>query len=744
MNNRETRGGAGDPAGRSPAQAGSVVRTALVERLRASSDVPVVLVVAGAGFGKTTLLRQWAAADGRPFAWLSLTDRDDKPAVLRAGIACVLGAPARCGTGAGRAALPSLVRALETRPAPFVLVLDDVHVLRKPGCTAVLAALASRLPAGSQLVLAGRCEPTLPVARWCLQRHVLRIGTADLSMCRVEAGALLRAAGADPAPLDLDVLLKRTEGWPAGLALAGLLVGQVPERDRAIAEFAGDDRLVAGYLRQELLSGMSPDLLRFITRTSVLDRLSGPLCDAVLGRQGSDLVLRQLEESNQFLVPLDRRQEWYRYHHLLGDMLRGELRRQDPELEPELHLRAGAWYETHGNPGEAVRHLRAAGAVGRVAELVRAHLLDELKQGRLHVLAGWLDGLRDTDVAAHPALALAAGWCCLERADGPGAQRWAAAAERGALQGRSPGPGVLRSAALLLRAAAAPDGVTRMGEDAARGCGLEGGWHGLACLLQGVSWRLRGELGRARDCLDACEELSSAPPAPAILAQCLAQAALLAIAGEYWEEAAALALRAGALVERHLLRAHATTIPISAVSALLLARQGQAGDARSLIRRTRQRLEALPHAAPWFAIDARLQLARASLRLGDPATARCLLAQARRLAGRTPDPGVVAVEIEETGLRVDAFWRAGVVAPSPLSRAELRILPLLTTHFSFREIGERLHLSPFTVKSQALSAYRKLEVTSRSEAVERAATLGLIQDGRNGDAGAGERPPRSA
>jgi LuxR family transcriptional regulator, maltose regulon positive regulatory protein len=704
---------------RSPAAPGLVVRSALVERLRASADVPVALVVAGAGFGKTTLLRQWAAADGRPFAWLSPAGCDGEPAALAA--------PGR--RGAGRTRPSAATPALEARTAPFVLVLDDVHALRAGRCTDALAALVRRLPAGSQLVLAGRREPALPLARWCLQRRVVRVGMAELAMGPAEAGALLRGAGVELAPAELEVLLRRTEGWPAGLALAGLLLGQAPDRDRAIAEFAGDDRLVAGYLREQLLSGMSPDVLRFVTRTSVLDRLFGPLCDAVLGRQGSGLVLRQLEESNQLLLPLDRRQEWYRYHHLLADMLRAELRRQDPELEPELHRRAGAWHEAHGDPGEAVGHLRAAGAVGQVAELAWANLLDHLGRGRLHVLEGWLDGLADAEIAAHPALALAAGWCCMERADSPGAQRWAWAAERAALESQALGPGVLRAAAGLLRAAVARDGVARMGEDATRGCGLDGGWRGLGCLLQGISWRLRGEPDRAADCLDACEQLSSAPPAPAILAQCLAQLALLAIAEQDWDEATALAVRAGALAERHGLRGPATTVPISAASALVLARQGQADDAGSLIRQTWRRLEAIPRAAPWLAIDGRLQLARASLLLGDAPTARCLLSEARRLAARTADPGVLAIEIEETGRRVDAFWQAGVVAPSPLSRAELRILPLLTTHYSFREIGERLHLSPFTVKSQALSAYRKLEVTSRSEAVERASALGLIQNG---------------
>jgi LuxR family maltose regulon positive regulatory protein len=553
---------------------------------------------------------------------------------------------------------------------------------------------------------------------------------ADLAMSREEADAQLRAADVDLAPGELDVLLHRTEGWPAGLALAALTLGEQSGRAEAVAGFGGDDLLVAGYLQDEVLGQLSPDLVQFLTHTSVLDRLSGPVCDALLGRQGSGAVLRRLERSNLFLVPLDRRQEWYRHHHLLADMLRADLHRQDPTLELELHRRASTWHEAHEDPGEAIRHLRAAGDVRRAGELVWANLLGYHGGGRLAAVRGWIDGFSAPQISAHPTLALSAAWCSVEQGDAAAAQRWAAAAERGSRGEVAPGgrPS-LEAGAAILRAVIGRDGAVRMSEDAALGCRTAEPDSTCLCigrLMEGIARRLRGDGRGARDCLEAGERLAAAIPAPATLAQYLAQLALLAIEDGDWEEGESRVARAKAEVECHRLQDLATTIPVGAASALVLARQGEVGEARYEIRQTGRLLRALGDVRPWLGVDARIILAQASLLLGDASAALILLSEARRRLNRTRDAGVLGAQLQATWERAGAFWRSGVVAPSPLSKAELRILRVLPTHFSYREIGERFHVSQCTVKSQALSVYRKLEVRSRSEAVERASALGLI------------------
>jgi LuxR family maltose regulon positive regulatory protein len=374
--------------------------------------------------------------------------------------------------------------------------------------------------------------------------------------------------------------------------------------------------------------------------------------------------------------------------------------------------------------------MRAAGEVQRAGELVWANLLGYHCHGRLATVQSWIDGFSEAQVAGHRSLALSAAWCSADRGDAAAAQRWSAAAELGPPGEPSRGGGASFEAGVaILQAAIGRDGVARMGNDAAHGCQVaEAGsaWLCVGRLMEGVSWRLGGDSQRARNCLESGAGIAAAIPAPAILAQCLAQLALLAIEEGDWEQSQSLVARARAQVERHRLRDLPTTILVSAASSLVLARQGQAGEARYEIREAARLLEALADVRPWLAVDARIILAQASLLLADASGALAFLSEARRRLRRTGDCGTLRVQLEATWDRANAFWRSGVVAPSPLSKAELRILRLLPTHFSYREMGERLHVSQCTVKSQALSVYRKLEVRSRSEAVERASTLGLI------------------
>jgi len=698
-----------------PGRPDAVLRSDLVARLLGAAGVRVVLLAAGAGFGKTTLLAQWAERDGRPFAWVSLDAADDDPAALLADVTEALGAAGRRGSAAVTAA-----------SRPFVLVLDDLHVLRAPESLALVSELADRLPAGSQLAIAGRCEPALPLARWCVRGDLLRIGAEQLAMGPAEAGDLLGADLDVPAG-ELDALVRRTEGWAAGLRMAGIRLREQRAAGRAGPGFAGHDRLVADYLRDEVLGPLGPEATRFLVDTSPLDRLSGPLCDAVLGRRGSAATLRSLERSNLFVRPVDGAAGWYRCHPLLSDMLRVELHLHDPALEVELHRRASRWHEAAGDPAEAIRHARAAGDAARVGDLVWAGLLPRLWRGERGAIEGWLADLDEAAIAAHPALALAAAWCRLERGDVPGCRRWAAIAE-GAAGGPLPGgPASPAAAAAILRAHAAEDGLARMAEDAARGSAGDaaGSWCGLCALLEGTARRLLGDHEGARARLTTAEHLSTGAPSPRVRA--LAQLAALAADEGDWDGAGALVARARAAGARHRLDGDASAIELSAVSALVEARLGRPAEAASDARRCLRLLASAQHVPPWLAVDARVLLARASLLVGDAGASRARLREARPAAAGMPDAGTLPVRLAETWRKAEAFPRAGVLAPTALSRAELRVLRLLPTHLTYREIGERLHVSQCTVKSQALSAFRKLDVSSRSQVVERAGALGLLE-----------------
>ena len=346
---------------------GTVRRSSLVERLARSGPCPVVSVVAPAGYGKTTLLSQWAERNGQAFAWVSVDEADNDPKVLLGYVAealdavepidervfAALASPASSVPGS---VVPRLGRAFSSMTSPVVLVLDDVHVLHNLECRSALSVLADHVPAGSQLALAGRAQPPLRIARLRAEGKIPEIGPDDLSLTRDEASSLLRNAGLTLAEDDLAELHERTEGWPAGLYLAALYLREGGPLASAAVSFGGDDRLVSDYLESEFLSRISRQQRAFLTRTAVLERMCGPLCDAVLDVAGSAAVLADLAGSNVLLVPLDRRGEWYRYHHLFRDMLLAELGRLEPALMPVLRRRAASWCLDNGLPEAALEY----------------------------------------------------------------------------------------------------------------------------------------------------------------------------------------------------------------------------------------------------------------------------------------------------------------------------------------------------------------------------------------------------
>jgi LuxR family transcriptional regulator, maltose regulon positive regulatory protein len=322
-------------------------------------------------------------APGSPGGWVSVDRRDNDPVVLLTYIAAALDrvepvdpgvfqALTSSGVSVAGTAVPRFVSAVSTMTDPVALVLDHVELLENPACLDAVAELAFGLPAGSRLALASRRTPALPVALLRAQGQLMEVGVEELAMDAREASALLEAADVELSDAEMTELIGRTEGWPVGLCLAALALKAGGSPGGTGLSFTGDDRFIADYLHAELLAQLPVELVTFLTRNAVLERMCGPLCDAVLDTTGSGEVLASLQGSNLLLVALDRRREWYRYHHLFGELLVAELERREPHLVPELHGRAASWYEANGLPEVAIDHAQAAGDADRVARLVGA------------------------------------------------------------------------------------------------------------------------------------------------------------------------------------------------------------------------------------------------------------------------------------------------------------------------------------------------------------------------------------
>jgi LuxR family maltose regulon positive regulatory protein len=380
---------------------------------------PLVLVSAPAGFGKTTLLTDWltgAEAGGRSVAWLSLDQRDDDPAsfwtyVLAAlrtavpGIGADAHALLQSPQWSTEAVLATLLNDLSALSDDVVLVLDDYHVIESGDVHDGVTFLLDHLPAQIHLVIATRADPPLPLARLRARGELVEVRAADLRFTQGEAAAYLQdVMGLTLTALEVAALEGRTEGWIAALQLAALSMQDRDDVAGFIAGFAGDDRFVVDYLVEEVLKRQPEQVRSFLLQTSVLSRLTGPLCDAVTGQDGGRAMLEALERGNLFLVPLDDRRQWYRYHHLFGDVLRARLLDEDPDRVPGLNVRASSWYERNGDRSEAIHHALAAEDFERVADLVEPAIPAMAQARQEGVLRRWLEALPDELFQVRPVL----------------------------------------------------------------------------------------------------------------------------------------------------------------------------------------------------------------------------------------------------------------------------------------------------------------------------------------------------
>jgi LuxR family transcriptional regulator, maltose regulon positive regulatory protein len=722
------------------ARPGSVRRSSLIERLAQHDRGPIVSVVAPAGYGKTTLLSQWAERNGQAFAWVSVDEKDNDPKVLLSYVAEALDAVEPIGgrvfdalaspvSSVPGSVVPRLGSAFAAMTSPVVLVLDDVHLLRNPECRAALSVLADHVPDGSRLALAGRAEPPLRVARLRAEGRITEIGPGDLSFTRQEAAMLLRAAAVTLGEDDLADLHKRTEGWAAGLYLAALYLREGGSVPRAAVWVSGGNRFFSEYMESEFLARISSPQRAFLTRTAVLERMCGPLCEAVLELPGSAATLADLARSNLLLVPLDRRGHWYRYHHLFRDMLLAEMERHEPGLIPVLRRRAASWCLQNDRPEEALEYSIAAGDVGLAARLVEELGIQTYQQGRSATLQRWLDWLDEQGGSAErPMVPVMAAIICALTARPGEAERWAGVVDRWQPgDADRPGDPLAEAWAAQMRAMLCRDGIEQMRTDADEAVRRSATIRLLAptaALFQGIARVLSGDLAGGEVSFQAAVRAGEQIGTPESIAQALTERSLLAMAHSQWSQAEALAQQAAAVPGRSKLN-DALLCAVRARSAL------HRGDLPAVRRElvSAQRLRPLlTYALPHVAVQARIELTRVHLALADIAGARTLMREIDELLTRRPGLGTLAGEAETLRVQLARQRSPSVPGASALTAAELRLLPLLATHLSFPEIAADVFLSPHTVKSQAYSIYRKLGVASRSQAVTRARELGLLEE----------------
>jgi LuxR family maltose regulon positive regulatory protein len=419
-----------------------VPRPRLVDQLTKAQAGELTLVCAPAGFGKTMLLADWARRTGLPVAWLSLDAADNDPVRFWRHVAAALGG-AREGTArrltavlgpstppALEAVVTALVNELAPVPDPLALVLDDYHLIESPTVHESVALLLEYLPAGLRLVIASRADPPLPLPRLRARGELAELRAHELRFTGEEAAALLRQAARAGLSEDLVTALEaRTEGWAVGLQLAGLSLRGHADPAAFVAGFSGSHRYVLDYLAEEVLDHQPEPVRAFLLETSVLDRLCGPLCDAITGRAGSQQLLEAVERANLFLIPLDEVRGWWRYHPLFADLLRVRVLQDQPERLPGLHRAAAGWYEQQGLADDAVRHALAAGDPGWAARLVERHFGTALAWAEAVTVTRWLAALPDEQVRARPRLCALRAVQAVRAGQPAELERWLDAAE---------------------------------------------------------------------------------------------------------------------------------------------------------------------------------------------------------------------------------------------------------------------------------------------------------------------------
>jgi len=742
-----------------PVRAGLIPRARLDALLEAGAKGRLCLLDAPAGSGKTTLLAQWCLTDeaSRRVAWVSLDESDDDPVrfwvyvieafrVIEPGFA---DAPLELLQGSGSAdvlvqvVLPQLLNELATSGSELVLLLDDYHLISNSTCHRTLGFFVDHLPANVHVVLSTRADPPLPLARLRASGELTELRTVELGFTDAEAASLLRdALSLELTSEAVQRLWERTEGWAAGLVLAGLSLRGRADPGAFIASFEAGHRHVVDYLGSEVLVSQPEPLRSFLVRTSILQRLSAPLCDAVLETGDSAERLAELEQANLFLVALDDHRQWYRYHHLFGQLLALELAEQEPELVPELHRRAAAWYRDAGDVEAAIHHATAAGEFAQAGALIARNWLPYARRGRIATVQRWLERLPDAFITANPPIAVLAAWVGgLCNVPMPELERWLAAAEASDYQGPlPPGMPTVPFVAAMVRAMNTFDDVGRSLRAARQAVAAadqrpsESYLMGAAAL--GRSLYLSGQVGEAEAVLRDVASLALPDQQVFVGINAFALLSLLAGEGGDDERAMALAQQAMDLADAQSVRYDPMTGVAYIALARSTARQGGLGEAEHLLD---QALQVLGNDSYMVQnVHAMVELAGVRHARGDLDGARAVLDEARRLITTFADPGMLGSLLDRTeGALGRPSSRRRPSAADALTDREQVVLRLLATTLSQPEIAQELYVSVNTIRTHIQGIYRKLGAASRQEAIAIARERELLPALRTGAAEAG-------
>ncbi len=694
----------------------SVERGRLRAQLDTAAEARLVLVSAPAGFGKSTLLAGWLAELDVHGAWVTLDARDNDivrfTRYLAAAAAQLAGERADIPAFDARSFDPELALAgilgrLAAAGNRAVLVLDDYHVIDEPAIHRLVASLIERLPPGARLAIATRADPPLAIARLRARGELLEIRAEDLRFTASEAAALVTSTGVDLTSAEVEELTDRTEGWAAALRLAAVSLRGRPDHADLVRRFGASHRFILDYVVEEVLAGLPRETQDFLLRTSILERLSGSLCDALTGRADGQARLEALEHLNLLIIPLDDERRWYRYHALFGEILRARLATVHPDEVAELHARASAWHEGQGDDDEAIGHALRSGDLERTSRIVAIASGRHISAGELSTVRGWLEALPPEVVRGHAQLSASSAWCLVLVSETEGVAERLADAERALADGCDGGR--------MMRLALVPQLALIRSELAA---------------LEGDSATAIAQARLARDLvpagLPAATEATLRGTATVLLAFALARAGDLDAAAEAYE-AALPDLRAGG-------NRFATGRAIGDLARIALSRGDPDGALRlceAELGRTPGESAATDSAAVWAVMaSARAELGQAEL--ADSAARRAL-----ELATRTGDaPCARLAQATLDRIRLLLSDGVGDYRPRPgagregpveaLTARELEVLRLVAIGRSNSQVATELFVTVGTVKSHLHTISGKLGAANRVEAVAHGRELGLL------------------
>jgi LuxR family maltose regulon positive regulatory protein len=713
-----------------PSKTGHVFRSAVVGRI-SDSDADVITVVAPAGYGKTTTLAQWARTSERTVAWLTLRAGDNHPQNLLLRLASSVSRqrtdhlpdtpPFFADPVSDLAAVDSglLMREITRIRGPFSLVLDNVHLLRTREVTLALETLVEQLEGRAQLVLLSRSEPDLPLAAMRATRGLLELSEIDLAMNVDEVSEILEAEGGSGR--FAEQLALTTGGWPAAisLVLASKSASKVTE---PWAPENVDHHYLAEYVTSEILPSMSRSHRDLLSQLAPMERINPSLAEAVSANTKASATLRRVAASSHLIRQVGDG-SWYEMHQIVRRVLRADLELRDPLAVTEIHARAASWYQAHDMALEAIGHAQKAGDTKTFASLMEHLIKRWYVTGHVADVLLWMTWLeRNADLDEYPNLAAIGALVHMQEGNILDTEKWLEAASRG------PADSDTDAVIGLVRASATRSGVQQMLQDAEAAqdaAGPSSRWLPAILVTKGIAHLMDDDLETAEACFVEAATTGMENQSLGSVVLALGQRALLSIERKDWDLASKLVGECLEIIDEHKLDGYQVSGLGLVAAARCARRDNEIATARSLLTRASLLRPRFSAATPGESLQTLIEMAKTYIELSDVVGARALVREADDIVIQRPNLGVLPARLNDLRAGLAGIG-PGTIGLSALTKAELRLLPFLATNLSFPEIGERLYISRHTVKTQAMSIYRKLGTSSRSDAVAKAYEAGLL------------------